>query len=260
MERSLQKMDLAVFLALVAGKTKVGEIAEQCGHSAFRVREALKRLQEDGLAERPDYRSWQLAAGGHEVMNSLWISYVQLFGARPEAHNLIASTIAEAHNMIASDGLHNDEAHELIVSSAHNDRFNGSSMHVNDHAWMDDGDFSRNPLADSYRNPRAERQNRLADFSRNSQRNKLEDSEESARKLLEEELYEIGFDRPGRWLQKENVSWELVSDWLAYVNDNRGIRNKAGFIRRQVEAGEVPNLRNVEQQQVPKEYEGIFLR
>jgi hypothetical protein len=56
------------------------------------------------------------------------------------------------------------------------------------------------------------------------------------------------------------VSWELVSDWLAYVNDNRGIRNKAGFIRRQVEAGEVPNLRNVEQQQVPKEYEGIFLR
>jgi hypothetical protein len=173
---------------------------------------------------------------------------------------MIASTIAEAHKMIASDGLHNDEAHELIVSSAHNDRFNGSSMHVNDHAWMDDGDFSRNPLADSLRNPLRKRSADSDESAGNSLRDPLASSEESARKLLEEELYEIGFDRPGRWLQKENVSWELVSDWLAYVNDNRGIRNKAGFIRRQVEAGEVPNLRNVEQQQVPKEYEGIFLR
>jgi predicted transcriptional regulator len=117
MERFLQKMDLAVFLALVAGCSKVGEIVGHSGHSAFRVREALKRLQEEGLVERPDYRSWQLAEEGHEVINSLWICYVELFSERPEAHEMIASTIAEAHKMIASDSRHNDETHEMIVSA-----------------------------------------------------------------------------------------------------------------------------------------------
>ena len=269
MDRSLQKMDLAVFLALAAGKTKVGEIAEHCGHSAFRVREALKRLQDDGLVERPDYRTWQLAEGGHEVINSLWISYVELFGERPEAHEMIASTIAEAHKLIASDGLHNDETHEMIVSSAQNDRFSPPFMHVNDHAGMDDADSVQNRLADSSRNlQRDPSQSSLADSDEsagNRLRDPLAGSDESALNSLEEELKEIGFDQPRRWLRKENVSWELVSDWLIYVNSNGGIRNKAGFVRRQVEAGEKPNLvkakrKQVPRNQVPAEYEHLIQR
>ena len=256
MDRSLQKMDLAVFLALAAGKTKVGEIAEHCGHSAFRVREALKRLQDDGLVERPDYRTWQLAEGGHEVINSLWISYVELFGERPEAHEMIASTIAEAHKLIASDGLHNDETHEMIVSSAQNDRFSPPFMHVNDHACMDDADSVQNRLADYANSSR----NSLRNPLRDPLRNKLADSGESEgnpansyQNSLEEELKEIGFDQPDQWLRKENVSWELVSDWLIYVNGNGGIRNKAGFVRRQVEAGERPNLVKERRKHIPAE-------
>ncbi len=268
MERTLQKMDLAVFLALAAGKSKVGEIAEHCDHSAFRVREALKRLQEDGLVERPDYRSWQLAEGGHEVINSLWISYVELFGGRPEAHEMIASTIAEAHKLIASDDLHNDEAHEMIASSAQNDRFSPPFMHVNDHACMDDADSVQNRLANSDEFAGGPLRNKLADSDEsagNRLRDPLAGSDESALNSLEEELKEIGFDQPRRWLRKENVSWELVSDWLEYVNSNGGIRNKAGFVRKQVEAGEKPNLekarrKQVPRNQVPAEYEHLILR
>lgn len=264
MERSLQKMDLAVFLALVAGCTKVGEIAEHCGHSAFRVREALKRLLAEGLVERPDYRSWQLAKGGHEVINSLWISYVELFGERPEAHEMIASTIDEAHKLIASESRHNAEAHEMIVSSAQNDRFSAPSMHEDDHACMGDDAYSlRSTLANSDEFAAESLQNRLAnsdEFAGDPSRSSLAVSDESAKNTLEEELKEIGFDQPGRWLQKENVSWELVSDWLEYVNSNGGIRNKAGFIRRQVEAGEKPNLVKARRRSIPAEYEGLFKR
>ena len=77
---------------------------------------------------------------------------------------------------------------------------------------------------------------------------------------LKDDLNDIGFDQPGRWLQKENVSWELVSDWLEYVNSNGGIRNKAGFVRRQVEAGEKPNLVKARRRSIPAEYEGLFKR
>jgi hypothetical protein len=80
------------------------------------------------------------------------------------------------------------------------------------------------------------------------------------RNPLEEELKEIGFDQPGRWLRKENVSWELVADWLIYVNGNGGIHNKAGFIRRQVEAGERPNLVKAKMSHIPAEYEDIIVR
>ena len=267
------KMDLAVFMALVAGCTKVGEIAAHSGYSDFRVREALKRLLADGFLERADYRTWRLAKDGHEVINSLWISYVELFVEHLEAHEMIASTIAEAHKMIASESRHNDETHEMIVSSAQNDRFNPPYMHVNDHACMDDADSSENRLADFCRNLQ---QDALADLPRNLQQDSLKetladsakpewDSAEFSPSPLEDELMEIGFDQPGRWLRKENVSWELVSDWLQFVNENGRIRNKAGFVRSQVEAGERPYLRKENEyrdlrNQVPAEYEDVIRR
>ena len=268
MERFLGKMDLAVFMALVAGCTKVGEIAAHSGYSDFRVREALKRLLADGFLERADYRTWRLAKDGHEVINSLWISYVELFVEHPEAHEMIASTIAEAHKMIALDSRHNDETHKMILSSAQNDRFNPPYMHVNDHACMDDADSSENRLADFGRNLKQDSlKEKLAD-SAESEWDEAEFSRSPAEfstSPLEDELMEIGFDQPGRWLRKENVSWELVSDWLQFVNENGRIRNKAGFVRSQVEAGERPNLRRENngrdlRNQVPVEYEDIIRR
>jgi hypothetical protein len=215
----------------------------------------------------------------------LWISYVELFVEHPEAHEMIASTIAEAHKMIALDSRHNDETHKMILSSAQNDRFNPPYMHVNDHACMDDADSRKNRLADFCRNlqqdtladlPRNLQQDALADLPRNlhqdSLKDTLADSAESERDAgefspspLEVELMEIGFDQPGQWLRKENVSWELVSDWLKFVNENGRIRNKAGFVRSQVEAGERPNLRRENgyrdlRNQVPAEYEDIIRR
>ena len=247
----LKGIDLAVFTAVGVGCFKVGEICRVTGYSPFRVRESLKNLLADRLVERIDYRTWHLAVGGHEVINGLWISYVELFVERPQAHEMIVSTIAEAHKMIASESRHNDQTHEMIVSSAQNDRFNPLFMHVNEHACMD-VDSDQNSLADS-----AESAGNPAEFSRNPA-----DFEQI---LLEEELKDIGFDQPGRWLRKENVSWELVSDWLKYVNGNGRIRNKAGFVRSQVEAGERPNLRKENgyrdlRNQVPAEYEDVIRR
>lgn len=278
MDGFLQKMDLAVFLALAAGRTKVGEIAAHAGHSEFRVREALKRLLAEGVAERVDYRTWALGQEGHAQMASMWIGYVELFAGRAEAHALIVSTIREAHRMIASDVGRETEAHEMCVSSAQNDRSGPPLMHVNGHAWMDDADSVQNRLADSSRNLQQDRlRNTLADSDesagnplRDPSRNTSAGSDECAGssmdslrnsvEQLQEALLEIGFDQPERWLQKESVSWELAAQWLAYVNGNGGIRNKAGFIRRQVEAGERPNLLKARRKGIPAEYEDIIVR
>jgi hypothetical protein len=233
-EKLLRKRELAVFLALGDGFSSVGEISDRAGYSPHSVRRSLAVLVNGQFARRRNYRSFELSEKGHAELNRMWITYVKNNLTDPEVSRIIASTISEVSKMFTSDSDQDHEVSKTITSSEQNDRFNGSSMHVNDHACMDDGNFFGNKLADSG---------------------------DAKRDLLEEELYEIGFDQPGRWLQKEDVSWELTAQWLEYVNNNNGIRNKAGFIRRQVESGDRPNLRSVEQQQqVPKEYEDVFLR
>ena len=268
-EQLLRKRELAVFLALGDGFSGVGEISDHTGYSPHSVRRSLAILVHKQFAVRRNYRNFELSLKGHSELNNMWITYVKQNLDDPEVSKIIASTISEVSKMFTSDSHHNLEASKSFTSSEQNDRFDPPYMHVNDHACMDDADSVQNRLADS-----ANSTNSLRNLQRDPSRSSLADSAESAgnpediagnpayssRNPLEEELKDIGFDQPGRWLQKEDVSWELVSDWLEYVNGNGGIRNKAGFVRSQVEAGERPNLRNGRRYQVPAEYEGLIKR